>query len=349
MDVRIKLLQVLGLAVATLVVTAPTIVHASVLWTGDFETGNLSQWSFKFLEKQLKVVSSPVRDGKLALELTALNNGDRVEVQNGSASATNGTERYYAWSVMAPKPLGPNDHQTGYFESKNSYKQIMAFVIKGADVSLDTRFPNSQRRWTGKGKFTPGVWHDFVFHVKWSQDAAVGLIELWFDGQKAFEPIHLPTLADQNDAFFQVGFLSGQAGEVLYVDEARVATALLDVMLAPPPMPDAGMPQVGGAGGAAASGGSAGSGGTGGTRSTGGAGGVASGGAAGASSQSMGGTGGGETIAPNDGAGGEGGVPDETTANSKARGCALSPRNTRSTIPFFALPAVLILRRRRKS
>lgn len=335
MDTCTKLFRGLGLALSALVVTAPAIVQASVLWKGDFETGNLSQWSFKFLEKQLKVVGSPVRDGKFALELAAVNNGDRVEVQNGSASATNGTERYYAWSVMAPKALGPNEHQTGYFESKNSYNQIMVFVIKGADVSLDTRFPGSQRRWTAKGKFTPGVWHDFVFHVKWSQDAAVGLIELWFDGQKAFDPIQLPTLADKNDAFFQVGFLSGQAGEVLYVDEARVATDLADVMLAPPSMPDAGVPPVGGAGGSAASGGRSGSGGAGGNSATGGA--------------SVGGTGGDEVVAANGGAGGEGGMEQDATANGRTSGCALLPVHTSNPIPYCALLLAHVLRRRRKS
>lgn len=338
-----------ALGLASVVAAFPATALGSVLWKGDFETGNLSQWSFKFLEKQMRAVATPAREGKFALEVKALATGDRVEVQNGMAQAMNGTERYYAWSVMTPKALGPNDHQTGYFESKNSYMQIMAFVIRGTDISLDTRAPNSQRRWTGKGKFTVGVWHDFVFHVKWSREAATGLIELWFDGQKVLGPISLPTLWDANDAFFQIGFLSGTAGEVVYIDEAKVATALQDVLQTPPPPPDAGAPLggaggvngmagMGGMGGMAAGGGGAGGAkpsGSGGTQA--GGSGTSQGGEAGSADQGNGGEGDG-----NDNAGGDTEGPSE----GGAKGCTYAggPRPFPALCVLFAL---LLWRRRR--
>lgn len=236
--------------------------QASVIWTGDFETGTIKQWSYFFTEAQLKVVMTPVRAGKYALEATAKATNDRVEVQHGSSTAKEGDERYYGWSVMTPKALGPSDHQTGYFETKQSYMQIMAFSIKGTDVSLDLRPPNNRRIWSGKGKFTIGVWHDFTIHIKWSKDAAIGFIELWFDGQKVLTQTPAQTLWDGNGPFFQIGLLSGVAGEVVYVDEAREGTTLADVQLAPL------LGGTGGAGGTIAMGGSGGSvvmGGTGGT------------------------------------------------------------------------------------
>ncbi len=130
----------------------------------------------------------------------------------------------------------------------------MVFIVRGTDVSFNTRFPTNRRRWTGKGKFTPGVWHDIVMHVRWSRDASQGLVELWFDGEEAFAllPVEMATLVDDNNAFLQIGFLRGQVGETIYLDEAREGTSRQDVML-PPLSPNPGMP-MGGSGGMAAGG-----------------------------------------------------------------------------------------------
>lgn len=343
----LKQFKGLCVAAALCATFSPAVASASLLWKGDFETGNLSQWSFKFSEKQLRTVATPVREGKFALEATAVATGDRVEVQNGMAQASDGTDRYYAWSVMTPKALGPNDHQTGYFETKNSYKQIMAFVIKGTDISLDTRAPNSQRRWTGKGKFTVGVWHDFVFHVKWSRDAATGLIELWFDGQKVLGPVSLPTLWDANDAFFQIGFLSGTAGEVIYIDEAKVATALEDVLQMPPPPPDAGVP-VGGAGGGGGGGGQGGQG----AMAAGGAGGAKVGGAGGSGSGGSGSAQGGDGGSGEGGGGGDGGSGgddgDKASTEGGGKGCNFGGRSPALPAPLGLIAVLFVTRRRRR-
>jgi Polysaccharide lyase len=340
------------LTLSLLLLSPDRRAQASVTWTGDFETGTIKQWSYFFTESQLKVVMTPVRAGKYALEATAKTTGDRVEVQHGTSNANEGAERYYGWSVMAPKPLGPNDHQTGYFESKQTYMQIMSFAIKGTDVSLDIRPPNSRRLWSGRGKFTTGVWHDFVIHIKWSKDAAVGFIELWFDGQKVLNQTPAQTLWDANGPFFQIGFLNGTAGEVVYVDEAREGTTLADVQLAPL------VGGTGGSGGTAATGGSGGTvamGGNGGTIAAGGNGGTAASGGTGGQMQTAGSSGeaglSGQSGNAGSTAGAAGGEDAPTDSKKKSGGCALGgftgvPQSRLSFVLVSAIAYVLYRRRR---
>ena len=79
--------------------------------------------------------------------------------------------------------------------------QAMAFEAEGEDIKFSTRVPYALR-WTGKGKLTPGHWHDFVLHVFWSHDPAKGFVEVWFDGEKVVHPLaRTATLRDENPRF----------------------------------------------------------------------------------------------------------------------------------------------------
>ena len=117
-----------------------------------------------------------------------------------------------------------------------SWSQLMAFEAKGEDILFTTRVPYAQR-WTGKGKLTPGRWHDFAVHVLWSRDAAKGFVEVWFDGEKVVPLAKTATLRDENVAFFQIGFMreTSDVPESIVFDHVVEATALADVT--PPPLP----------------------------------------------------------------------------------------------------------------
>src|SRR5438067_4636403 len=148
-------------AAAVLLVSAVTL-SAEVLWRGDFETGDTSQW--KGAPKEgVKVVTEPVRAGKYALRIDGTNAGrkgthDRIEFQHQPKppGTAEGTERYFGWSVYLPKKLTDATHSLGYFETRNSWSQLMAFEVKGEDILFTTRVPYT-RHWSGKGKLTPGL------------------------------------------------------------------------------------------------------------------------------------------------------------------------------------------------
>jgi hypothetical protein len=215
---------------------------AEVIWRGDFETGTTEQWRGAPKSDAVKVVEDPVREGKYALRIDGTNAArrgklDRIEFQHQPKppGTAEGTERYFAWSVFLPKKFTDDMHSVGYFETRNIWHQVMAFEVHGQDILYTTRVPYA-RRWQGKGKLTPGRWHDFVVHVLWSRDPAKGFVEVWFDGEKVVPKAMTATLFDENPVFFQVGFFreTSDLPETIIIDHVIEATTLAEVT--PPPI-----------------------------------------------------------------------------------------------------------------
>ncbi|MBY0525297.1 MAG: polysaccharide lyase [Gemmataceae bacterium] len=210
-------------------------VSAEVIWRGDFETGTTEQWSGAPKSDSVKVVKDPVRAGKYALRIDGTNaakkgSHDRIELQHQPKGTAEGTERYFGWSVYLPKKFTNSSHTLGYFESRNSWRQLMAFEAQGEDIKFSTRVPYALH-WTGKGKLTPGRWHDFAVHVLWSRDPAKGLVEVWFDGEKVVPLTKTATLRDENVAFFQIGLFreTSDVPETVLLDHVVEATTLEEV------------------------------------------------------------------------------------------------------------------------
>ncbi|MCE9530536.1 MAG: heparin lyase I family protein [Planctomycetes bacterium] len=229
----------------TILLISVTSVSAEVIWRGDFETGTTEQWKSPPKNEGVKVVTDPVREGKFALRIDGTNAArrgklDRIEFQHQPLppGTAEGTERYFGWSVFVPKKLTDDFHSVGYFETRTSWRQLMAFEVHGEDIVYSTRVPYA-RRWTGKGKLTPGRWHDFAVHVLWSRDPKRGFVEIWFDGEQVVPLTKTATLLDENAAFFQVGFMrnTSDVPEAIIFDHVVEATTLAEVT--PPPLPTA--------------------------------------------------------------------------------------------------------------
>ncbi|HLX65291.1 MAG TPA: polysaccharide lyase [Planctomycetota bacterium] len=223
-------------------------VSAEVLWRGDFECGDTSQWPGAPKGDGVKVVTEPVREGKYALRIDGSNAAirgklDRIEFQHQpkAPGTAEGTERYFGWSVFLPKKFTDGLHCVGYFETRKSWSQLMSFEAKGEDIVYSTRVPYALR-WTGKGKLTAGRWHDFAVHVLWSRDAAKGFVEVWFDGEKVVPRAATATLKDENEAFFQLGFMreTNDVPETIVIDHVIEATTLEEVT--PPPLKETAVP-----------------------------------------------------------------------------------------------------------
>lgn len=214
-----------------------TKASAEVLWRGDFETGNTEQWKGAPKSDAVKIVTEPVRAGKYALRIDGTNAArrgklDRIELQHQPKppGTAEGTERYFGWSVFVPQKLTNDFHSVGYFETRNSWRQLMSFEVHGEDIKYSTRVPYALH-WTGKGKLTPGRWHDFAVHVLWSRDPRKGFVEVWFDGEKVVAKTMTATLLDDNPAFFQIGFMrdSVDVPETIVIDHVIEATTLEEV------------------------------------------------------------------------------------------------------------------------
>ncbi|WP_437511162.1 polysaccharide lyase [Sorangium sp. So ce1099] len=272
--------------------TVTTGASAAPVWTGDFETGDLSQWNTSLNGEHITVVTSPVLQGTRAGQIQLTNdarwpNGiKRVELNHKPAAGrtAEGAQTYFAWSFYLPEALAADPPtQIGYWESDATYNQMMSFEVVGQRISFATRKPNNKVHWEADGAVTPGVWHRIALHVRWSTNPSQGSVDVWFDGEQVVTAGQAQTLADNNAHFTQLGLLRNPAeftdSPIILLDDAVEGDTLEDVR---PELPSTGEGGAGGAGG----------GGTGGADNTGGAGAVTSASAS-ASTGTGAGTGGG--------------------------------------------------------
>lgn len=323
--------------------------QAEVLFRGDMETGDLKQWSYLLKEEGLSVVSDQVAEGTKAGKVTISKNEvwdnglNRVEVQHKPAEAylTEGKEIYYGFSFYLPETLTDDDHQILYWETTETYQQVMQVAIKGEHMHFATQDP-FKIQWEADGKATAGKWHRLVVHVKWSADANVGQVDLWFNGEQVVKAIKAKTFFG-NPAFVQHGILRQPTidkVEVLYFDDARSGTTLEDVLTpAAAGGGGAGGSSGSGAGGQASGGGGSGSGGGG--VPSGGSTAAGAGGAPGNAGSSAGGTS--SAGAPTATAG----TTSTTPSTSDDSSCAFAPRPTSGAAALAALLGLAALRRRR--
>ena len=230
---------------------AASQAHASVVWRGDFETKDLSQWDvIDGLASRLTVVPSPVRQGSYGLRVELRsgdfsNNGNRNELVRTVADSE-GMDLYYAWSTMfdASYPIADTWQVfTQWHHSGCCGSPPLEFDIDGQTLSLSRNPPsNSGTVALWSTPLVRGVWHDFVLHVVWSSNPDLGFLELWYDGQKAIDGKAVQTLFPGMVNYLKQGLYrdsSISAVGVVYHDGMTVGTTLADVapQLVPPPPP----------------------------------------------------------------------------------------------------------------
>ena len=241
------------LALPVLALAFSTAASADVLWRGDYETGDLSQWAhIDGRPDRLTVVQSPVRQGKYALRVE-LHQGDfsssgtRNEVENSSSqwNEVEGNDKWYAWSTMFPSDFpAPNTWQvfTQWHHSGCCGSPPVEFDVYGETIQLAHK--GSTILWN-----TPlvrGVWHDFVVHVHWSSTS--GFVDLYYDGTKVLDHMPVQTLNPGEYTYMKQGLYrdaSISPVAVVYHDGMVMGTSLADVAPAlaapqPPPAPPGG-------------------------------------------------------------------------------------------------------------
>src|SRR5262245_27428354 len=96
-----------ALGVGMLLVGAST-ANAEVLWRGDFETGNIGQWTKaqQVASDRLQIVNSPVRQGQHSLRVEVKQGDDPINASGNRAELVwmqpenEGNDRYYSWSTL---------------------------------------------------------------------------------------------------------------------------------------------------------------------------------------------------------------------------------------------------------
>lgn len=222
-------LLVMLIVVAVMVPAAP--VSATVLWNGDGQTGDFSQWfSLQAIPGDAAVLSPPDGSPGLAARF-AVHSGDDPINSTGERAETRasqeqtdgyeGHESWYGWSTYFPSDFNPPTgswniftqfHETNAdgcppniaFQADTSKSPTRIKVrVRGGSTALCK--PSSDRIWRPATLMTD-TWYRFVVHVRWSSDPAVGFVELWLNGQRVVPLTALATLYVGQGSYLKQGF-----------------------------------------------------------------------------------------------------------------------------------------------
>jgi hypothetical protein len=221
-----------------------------VVWQGDWETGDLSQWKAQSActgdgltaadvgNSCITVVTEPTRSGAYAARF-------RIEPQSADAGPTGraevylsreetgaieGQEWYYVWSTLFPSDGNDGWWTRGgnwnfFSQFHNAEAACTASIGMGVDATsgaprLYFELVRQRRRECSDDfivrKFSLGPlrldrWYRFVLRVRWSSNPEEGAAELWVDGRRAVERISWPTMHEAAGAYWKLGFYRGAA------------------------------------------------------------------------------------------------------------------------------------------
>ncbi|XXF80246.1 polysaccharide lyase [Myxococcaceae bacterium GXIMD 01537] len=235
------------LALLLPMLAVPLAAQASIVWKGDFETGNLSQWAEEesVAADRLQVVSQPALQGQYALKATVRQgddpinaSGNRNELVHHTGNETEGTEYFYRWNTMWDAKYPSADtwqvfaqwHHDGCCGSPP-----MEFFVEGEEMRLRVGGDGGKVLW--KSPLVRGQWQDFILHVKWSANPKVGFVELYYNGQVVVPKTAVATMYPGERNYMKLGLYRdesiGPVG-VVYHDGVVQATTLADVVAALP-------------------------------------------------------------------------------------------------------------------
>ena len=248
---------------ALILLLLPLGASAAVVWRGDFESGDRSQWSHTQMVSadRLQVVQapSPVGQGRYALKATVKKGDDPISSsgnRNELVRMTNereGDEFFYRWQSYFPADFpSPDTWQlfVQWHQESGGGSPPVEFVVRNNQLQLITNTSGGTRTVHWTAPLVRGRWLEFVFHVKWSSKSSTGFIELYLDGKKVLARTPAATLHSGQTNYMKAGLYRNESiapTGSLYLDGMVQATLLDDVLAAP--SPGAGVVTPGGAGG----------------------------------------------------------------------------------------------------
>jgi hypothetical protein len=220
----------------------PPPTGGGVVWVGDFETGDRSQWSSTQMVSadRLAVVASPLRQGRYALKATVRQGDDPIDSSGNRNELVRmtrepaGSEYYYRWSTMFDTTF-PSVKTwqlfTQWHHEGNSGSPPVEFYVYGEEIRLNIGGNPGTIVW--RTPLVRGQWLDFIFHVKWSSNASVGFVELYLNGQLVLPKRLIATQYSGQLNYLKVGLYRNdtvtQTG-IVYHDGWTMARSLQDVL-----------------------------------------------------------------------------------------------------------------------
>ncbi|MHC9294316.1 polysaccharide lyase [Mycobacterium sp. LTG2003] len=240
-------------SVASAAGVCPVPPDSEVVFSGDYDTGDLSQWAMlqtrgwnkapgKYCGYNACVLDGgaghvtaarfEIRDG----DVPPFGGGIRSEVRTAGqpasgASVREGDERWYELSVRFDESFrnprtGPHD----WFVIMQWLPDDDSIPALTLQVSLDGRLElggdaRSVQFRRPIGDIDRGSWVDYVLHVRFSADPDAGFVEVWRNGQLSVPLHHRPTLGMAESSYLKQGVYRSPDSigtQVLWHDGLRV-------------------------------------------------------------------------------------------------------------------------------
>lgn len=216
----------------------------SVLFSGDFNTGDLSQWGVVHSQTADRVTvgtSNPSPFEGVYRARFEVRPGDGVEGEGNRAEVTapqpagwfaEGQERWVRQSVYVPSQTLESDWKliTQYSANGVGSPALAMFLVGGSSPHFELRHGDSSTTdWVGpKLKFDR--WYDIAVHVRYSSSPATGFIEVYLEGAKQTltngQTRRHRTTMEHGKAYLKVGIYrnaSHSSNNVVYHDNVVVS------------------------------------------------------------------------------------------------------------------------------
>jgi hypothetical protein len=246
-----------------LCVTAVAPASASVLFSGDFETGDTGQWSFEQQggdpNDDITVVSDTRIQGAYAGKFTVepgdhfpagQTTGDRAEVLNFAMLFREGDVRWFGWSVYFASGFPTSDdsgtwnvftqwHHNGSncsvpldFSIRDNGTTPRRLVLTSRTGTISTTTCSLTGREFDLGPLLTDEWIRFEAQVGFSADPSVGFVEVYVNDELALPRTQMATLYTCCRSYLKQGYYrkaNAKNTATLYIDGTTVGTTRTDV------------------------------------------------------------------------------------------------------------------------
>jgi hypothetical protein len=225
-----------------------------LIWTGDVETGDLSQfkdapWNTAggafspVVESDLAYV----RDGRYSLRFTipaevdpsnGICCGARSELEPAMGDIRSGDDLWFAFSTLLGEgfPVDSTWQIITQWKQNDAGSPPLELSVGEGNYSLSGGYghPRTSQPFSQPlGPAVPGEWVDWLVHVEFDTDPASGSVEVWQDGQQVLSDYHpaagtmYPVAAD-NTIYMKTGYyrdLDIRQRGTLFVDSWRIGVS----------------------------------------------------------------------------------------------------------------------------
>ena len=237
-------------------VAISTILIVSVVWA------DLNGWEEQSAGKpwSIQIVSDNVRKGRAAIRFEVRQGDERISPRSGMTSyrselnerpiftAAMGKDYWYGFSMYIPEDFPETNSRLNIGQWHASYDEelgeikrspILSQKYKRGKFYVNVRYSSQEIQKSNDGikkliletrNMQKGVWHDFIYHVKWSYRDD-GYVDMWLDGNKLIEYKGPVGYNDKDGPYFKYGIYRDDVPEayVIYFDEYRRGNSYEDV------------------------------------------------------------------------------------------------------------------------